>query len=430
MRSTDEARPKEQFAWAMYDFASSGYSTVVLTAVYNAYFVSVICSSNGLSTGAGTALWTIAIGLANALVLVSAPVVGAIADDRAAKKSFLIVVTLLCIFSTGLLGAPAPGQIAQATALVVLSYVMFATGENLISAFLPEITRPSHIGRVSGYGWSIGYLGGMTTLALSLAYITWAQQRGQTAEDFVPVTLVITSAVMLLAASLTFAWLRERATPSATVAGRSYVSAGFARLAQTLQQVQRFKDLFRFLLSLVVFQAGVSTVYVVAAIYAQEEMGFSTDELVTMIMLVNITAAVGAFAVGHVQDRLGSKVALSIALAMWIAALLIILIAENRLTVWLGANLIGIAMGACQASGRALIGHFTPLARTGEFYGLWGLAVNLAAIIGPVSYGLISYASDGDQRLALMSTLSFFVVGWLLLLRVNEQRGKAAAGQA
>ena len=425
--TADEARPKEQFAWAMYDFASSGYSTVVLTAIFNAYFVGVICRVNGFSTGAGTALWTLAIAAANVVVLISAPVVGAIADDRAAKKRFLIVVTVLCVISTGLLAAPGPGDVALATVLVVFSYIMFATGENLISAFLPEITRPSHIGRVSGYGWSVGYLGGMTTLALSLAYITWAQRRGQTAEDFVPITLIITAAVMLLAASLTFLWLRERATPSSSVVGGAYISVGFERLLQTLRQVQRFKDLFRFLLSLVVFQAGVSTVFVVAAIYAQEEMGFSTDELVTMIMLVNVTAALGAFAVGHVQDRLGSKVALSLSLAVWIAALSIILVAEQRATVWLGANLIGIAMGACQASGRALIGHFTPLARTGEFYGLWGLAVNLAAIIGPVSYGVISYVSDGNQRLALLSTLSFFVVGWLLLLRVNEQRGQAAA---
>ena len=214
-----------------------------------------------------------------------------------------------------------------------------------------------------------------------------------------------------------------------TKAGQLHTRVGFDRLRQTISEARRFQDLFRFLASLTVFQAGISTVFVVAAIYAQEEMGFSTDELVTMIMVVNITAALGAYAVGHIQDRLGSRTALSMALAMWIAALIIILAAETRPVVWLGANLIGIAMGACQASGRALIGNFTPLAHSAEFYGLWGLAVNLAAIMGPLSYGLISFFSGGNHRLALTSILTYFIGGWLLLLTVNEARGMAAATQ-
>ena len=423
----DPVTARERLAWAMYDFASSGYSTVVLTAIYSAYFVGVIGAASGLESGTATALWTTAIAVANGIVLVSAPVVGAVADARACKKMYLIGVTLLCIVSTAAIAAAGPTDVVLAAGLVVFSYVMFATGENLISAFLPEIASPETMGRTSGYGWSIGYVGGLITLALCLGYLTWGQSQNRGVEEFVPGTLIITAVVMLLASMITFLWLRERATPTSFEAG--YVRTGFRRLQQTVSQARRFKDLFRFLGSLTVFQAGISTVFVVAAIYAQEEMGFDTDELVTMIMVVNITAAAGAYAVGHIQDRLGSRTALSIALALWIAALLIILAAQSRPMVWLGANLIGIAMGACQASGRALIGNFTPTERTGEFYGLWGLAVNLAAIIGPLSYGLISFLSDGNHRLALLSILVFFVAGWLLLLTVNEQRGMAAAGQ-
>ena len=420
---------RERFAWAMYDFASSGYSTVVLTAVYSAYFVGVIGAQSGLDSASATALWTTAIAVANGIVLLSAPIIGAIADHRASKKTFLVAFTLLCIIATGCIAAVDPANIALATALVVFSYIMFASGENLISAFLPEIATPATMGRTSGYGWSIGYVGGLVTLALCLAYISWAQNQGQAAAESVPMTLVITAGVMLCASMITFIWLKERAIAAEMEYGRSYVRVGFDRLRQTLSQAKRFTDLFRFLVSLTIFQAGISTVFVVAAIYAQEEMGFSTSELVTMIMVVNVTAAAGAFAVGHVQDRLGSRAALSMGLAIWILALLIIITAQSRPVVWLGANLIGIAMGACQASARALIGNFTPLARTAEFYGLWGLAVNLAAIIGPLSYGLISFSSDGNHRLALLSILVYFVLGWLLLLRVNEPRGMAAAMQ-
>jgi UMF1 family MFS transporter len=147
-------------------------------------------------------------------------------------------------------------------------------------------------------------------------------------------------------------------------------------------------------------------------------------------MVVNVTAAVGALAMGHLQDRLGSRVALSLSLGVWILAIVTIMVSEHEASIWLSANLIGLAMGASQAAGRALIGHFTPLDRTGEFFGLWGLAARLAAIIGPASYGLISYLSDGDQRLAIVSTLAFFVLGVLLLQSVDEARGRAAAGRA
>ena len=414
----------------MYDFANSGYSTVVLTTIYSAYFVGVIAASSGLESGAATALWTAAVALANGIVLVSAPVIGAVADYRASKKSFLITVTLCCIVTTGALAAAGPTDLLLAIALVVISYVMFASGENLISAFLPEIADPESIGRTSGYGWSIGYIGGLLTLTLCLGYITWAQNMQQNAEQFVPVTLVITAAVMMVASLITFIWLKERATPMAIHAEESFVRIGFGRLRHTLSEARRFQDLFRFLGSLTVFQAGIATVFVVAAIYAQEVLGFGADELVILIMVVNITAALGAYVIGHIQDRLGSRAALSIALARWIVALLTILSAQTRPAVWFGANLIGIAMGGCQASGRALIGHFTPLARSAEFYGLWGLAVNLAAIIGPLSYGLISYLSGGNHRLALLSILIYFVLGWLLLFTVNEQRGMAAAQKA
>ncbi len=411
----------------MYDFANSGYTTVVLTAVFNAYFVGVV--AGGLETGDATALWTMIIAVGNALVLLSAPVVGAIADHRAAKKPFLLIATVTCVAATALLALAGAGDVGLAAVLVIVSLVMFATGENLISAFLPELATEEDMGRVSGYAWGVGYLGGLATLGLSLAYITWAQGRGDTAEDFVPVTLLLTAVIYAAAATVTFLWLRERATPSVLPPGQTALRAAFEELRRTFARARRFQDLIRFLVSLVVYQAAIATVFVVAAIYAQEQLGFATDEIIVLILVVNVTAAVGAVVIGQLQDRLGSKVALSLALALWIAALLLMLAFETRPAVWVAANLIGLAMGACQAGGRALVAHFTPPARQGEFFGLWGLAVNLAAIIGPLSYGFIVLLSDGDQRPALFSTLFLFIVGWVLLLRVDEARGKRSALQ-
>jgi UMF1 family MFS transporter len=154
----------------MYDFANSGYTTVVLTAVFNAYFVGVVAVNVG-GQGVGTLYWTIAIAITNALVLVTAPILGAIADHRADKKRFLAVTTIGCVIFTASLATVGPGDVVLGMVLVVLASTMFHTGENLISAFLPEIAPQRDMGRISGYGWALGYMGGLIVLAMCLAYV-------------------------------------------------------------------------------------------------------------------------------------------------------------------------------------------------------------------------------------------------------------------
>ncbi len=422
------ASRRGQLAWALYDFANSGYTTVVLTTIFSAYFVGVVAGGpGGFPSGTATLLWTLAVSSANLCVLVAAPIVGAIADHRAAKKRFLLITTVGCVMATALLALVGPGDVVLGLVLVVISTIMFASGENLISAFLPEIVPVRRMGRMSGYGWSLGYLGGLMTLGLCLAYIAWAQRQGQAEHQFVPVTLLITAGVFALAATPTFVWLRERATPHPLARGVSYVRAGIRRVRRTLTEAARLPDLFRFLTALAVYQSGVATVVVLSAVYAREVMGFDSQALVILIMVVNVTAAVGALLFGHLQDRLGSVPSLVITLLIWSAAIILIAVADERVDIWLAGNMIGLAMGASQAVGRALIGQLTPVTHTAEFFGLWGMANRLAAIAGPLSYGLISHWSGGNHRLAILSTLLFFIAGLVLLLRVNEQRGKAAA---
>ncbi|MEP1472502.1 MAG: MFS transporter [Halieaceae bacterium] len=425
--NTPAAAPRELWSWAFYDFANSGYTTVVLTTIYSAYFVGVMAAGlEAESPGSATLLWTAAIALANFIVLLSAPIVGAIADHRASKKRFLLLSTVTCVAATGLLATAAPGQLWLALPLLVMSAVAFASGENLIAAFLPEIASSGNMGKVSGYGWSLGYFGGLLTLGLCLAYITWASGEGRPAESYVPVTLVITAIIFALTALPTFVWLRERAVPSPLGAGVSYLGEGFGKVRQTLQHAAQLPDLFRFLVCLTIYQAGVATVVVIAAIYAQEVMGFDSQQLIVLIMVVNFTAALGAFAFGYAQDKFGSVPSLACGLLVWISAGIVTLLADSTADFWFAGNLMGLAMGATQAGGRALIGEFTPVERTGEFFGLWGFSARTAAIIGPLSYGVISSLSDGDHRLALLSTLGFFVAGLLLLLTVNEARGMEA----
>lgn len=418
----------ELAAWALFDFANSGYTTVVLTTVYSAYFVGVVAAGQEAeSPGSGTLLWTLATGLANLLVLLAAPVVGAIADRRASKKPFLLVSAVVCVVGTALLAIPGQEQLVWAVGLLVVATVAFAMGENLIAAFLPEIAHPDSMGRVSGYGWALGYFGGLLVLAACLAYIQWAESQGYGATHYVPVTLVITAVIFAITACPTFIWLKERAVPMAAKAGVSYLRQGMTQVKTTLGHAAHLRDLFRFLWCLTLFQAGVATVIVVAAIYAQEVMAFDSQELIVLIMVVNLTAAVGAFLFGYAQDYFGSVRSLMGALFVWLLAIAVALASDEKSDLWVAGNLIGLAMGATQAGGRALIGQLTPEHRNAEIFGLWGLASRAAAIIGPISYGVISGVSGGNHQYAMLSTLAFFLAGLALLFTVDEQRGRAAA---
>ncbi len=414
-------RPIEAWAWAMFDFANSGYTTVVVTAVFGAYFVSVVAADAAW----GTLAWTLSLAVSYLLVMFTGPLVGAYADVHAAKKRLLMVTTLGCALGTAALATVGRADLALAIALIVVSNYCFGMGENLIAAFLPEIASGEAIGKVSGWGWSLGYLGGLLSLGLCLGYVNWATGRGVAMEAAVPVTMLITAGLFALASLPTFLLLKERAQPQ-TGPGRAFQGA-LERLRTTLRRARRFADLWRFLLCIVFYQAGIQTVITLAAIYAEQAMGFSTTQTLLLLIVTNLTASVGALVFGQVQDRIGHRATLATTLALWIGTVLLVWAAQGTVVFWIGANLVGICLGASQSAGRALVGYLSPERHVGEFFGLWGLAVKLSSIIGPVTYGLVSWISRGDHRLAILITGAFFVVGLALLFTVDVRRGREAA---
>ncbi|MCE5182800.1 MAG: MFS transporter [Betaproteobacteria bacterium] len=418
----DDVSRREVWAWAMYDFANSGYTTVVITAIFNAYFVGAVTSNQPWSTFA----WTAALALSYALIMLTAPLVGAYADQHAAKKKLLLVSTAGCVVFTAALALIGPGDLWPAILLIVLSNYFYGSGENLIAAFLPELAHGRALGKVSGWGWSLGYLGGLTSLGACLAYVDQAQAHGQPATDFVPVTMLITAALFALASLPTFLFLKERAVPQ-THTRKKLIRNAYTRLMQTLRHASRYRDLRRFLICTVFYQAGIQAVISLAAIYAQQAMHFSTRDTILLIFVVNITAAAGAFLFGHLQDRIGHIQTIALTLVLWIVMVLLAWSAQEPSMFWLAANLAGIAMGASQSAGRAMIGLLSPAPRRAEFFGLWGMAVKLSSILGPITYGLASWLSQGDHRMAILVTGSYFVVGLMLLGGVNVLRGRRAA---
>jgi UMF1 family MFS transporter len=405
-----EVKLREVWAWSMYDFANSAYTTVVITAVFGAYFVAAIAGNAPWATFA----WTAALSASYALILVTGPLLGAWADQHAAKKRLLLASTVGCVLFTALLYFASPGAVVLALGLLVVSNFFFGTGENLIAAFLPELADSKAMGRVSGWGWAFGYLGGLLALGICLYYINLS--KGKPASEFVPICMLITAAFFALAATPTFLFLKERSTarPAAPVLA-------------TLANAWQYRDLRRFLVCILFYQAGITAVISLAAIYAQEAMKFTTPQTITLILVVNVTAAAGAFGFGYLQDRIGHVRAMALVLAGWIVMIGLAYVAEKKEVFWLSANLAGLCMGASQAAGRAIVGYLAPPARLAEFFGLWGLAVKAASIAGPLTYGAVTWISGGNHRLGILITGVYFVVGLLLLKSIDIERGRRAA---
>jgi UMF1 family MFS transporter len=399
----------------MYDFANSAYTTVVITAVFSAYFVSVISNNAPWATFA----WTAALSVSYAAILVTGPLIGAWADAHAAKKPLLAVTTVGCVLFTAALYYAQPGAVALALFLLILSNYFFGAGENLIAAFLPELADSRALGRVSGWGWSFGYLGGLAALGICLAYITASKETP--ASEFVPVTMLITAAFFALASLPTFLLLRERAVP------QPRMENPWARVKETLQHARQYGDLRQFLLCLLFYQAGITAVISLAAIYAEQAMKFTTQQTITLILVVNITAALGAFGFGYLQDAVGHVRAVAITLVGWIVMVVIAGLSQSHASFWLAANLAGLCMGSSQAAGRAVVGYLAPPSRLAEFFGLWGLAVKAASIFGPLTYGAVTLIFPGNHRLGIFVTGLYFVIGLLLLRRIDVERGRRAA---
>lgn len=417
---------REVFAWAMFDFANSGYTTVVLTAVYNAYFVNAIAQKASWAT----LVLTITLSISYLMVMLLMPAIGRYADRGALKRRVLLLSTLACVGLTALLAVPEPGDVVFAAVVLCLSNFAFSVADSICGAFLPELAKPDAMGRVSGWGWSIGYFGGMLTLALCIVYITKASAAGAKATEFVPVTMLITAAIFAIASLITFVWLKERAIPQppqALIASDGALGQTLNHLFSSYQRLSHFPDFRQLLFCAVFYQAGIAVVITLSAVYAEAVMKFSQQQTMILIFLVNISSAVGAFAFGYFQDRLGHKRMLSLTILGWVVMVLIAGFSSTAQMFWLAATIAGICMGSSQSCGRALAGIMAPIKQSAEFFGLWSFATRLASILGPITYGIVTFVSGGNHRLGILMTGVFFLIGLWLLRPVNVERGQKAA---
>lgn len=397
---------KKVFIWTLFDFANTSFSIVVVTFVYAVYFKKVVAEGKPI----GDLYWSIGTSLAMIITAIISPVLGAIADYSAGKKRFLLFFTLLCIAATSSLFFIGRGQVFWGVVLFVLANIGFEAGLVFYDSFLPEITEPKNFGRVSGYGFAMGYLGSLATLAIIYPFI----QAEMIKESF-PVAALF----FLIFAIPLFVYLKDnRKIKSEKV---SYFNIGVSRVWNTISHLKNYKNLAIFLLAYFFYIEGVNTIIFFSGNYASTTLGFTESELLIFFLTVQTTAIAGSVILGIIADSIGQKKTIIITLIMWLVTVLFAYLAQDKSSFYIVGLIAGAAMGSSQSTSRSLMSKLTPPEKKTEFFGFYSFFGKSSAIIGPLVFGFVSFIS-GDQRLAIFSIGIFFLIGLIILLWVNDPK--------
>lgn len=415
-------RKREIVGWAMYDFANSSYTTVVITFVYSTFFISAIVPPE-LAHLKNT-FWALAIAISTGLSIVLAPLVGILCDYSGRKKRYLAWCTWLSVLGTGGLFLVEPGNIWLGIGFLVIGNTAWMLSESFIASFLTELATRETMGRISGIGWGIGYIGGLVSLVLTLVVL---ESGFGDSVDRVQFAMLIMAAFYGLGALPTFIFVRERAKPYPGFEQadfRQLIKATGRRVLAMRTIIADYPVLFRFFIAFMVYSAGISVVVKFFGIYAQEDIGIAASQVVVIGATLQVAAMLGAIGFGFVEDRIGSKNTLLLSLLWWLLGLIAIYFLEplQRLTgldmvsLFVAVSFIaGSAMGATQSASRAVVGLLARPEDSTMLFGLWGTFQRLAIILG-MSFGPI--ADTIGRHSALLVIMAYFVIGALLLHRV------------
>ncbi len=418
---------REIWSWALYDFANSPFSTLVVTFVFGTYFTQAIASDAIV----GTTLWSRAMTITALVVAICSPVLGALADRGGYRKAFVLVFTLICVVATTALYGVLPGQVLAALVLVVVANIAFEFAGVFYNAFLADIVPPERIGRVSGLGWGLGYIGGLAALGVALVTLIqpetpWFGFSREAGENIRATNLLVAAWFLVFSLPLML-WVTE---------DRSKISKAGQVLADTARQlkgtfgaIRRYRQILRFLIARLVYNDGLVTIFAFGGIYAAETFGFSLEEVLIFGIVLNVAAGIGALLMGHLDDRIGGKRTVVLSLIGLIVATTVAVLATTRLWFWIAGIVMGIFVGPNQAASRSLMGRFVPPRLENEFFGFFAFSGKLTAFMGPLLLGVLTQ-STGSQRAGVAAVLGFFVIGLALILTVDEEEGILAAGRA
>ncbi len=415
-------------SWCLFDWANSAFTTLVVTFIYSTYFTKAIAPDEVT----GTALWSRAVGLSAVIIAVLSPILGAAADKGAKRKRYLAVTTGAAVVATMALAFIRPGMpnaIPLALGLFVVGNVGFEVGMVFYNAFLPTITSPERIGRVSGYGWGVGYVGGLLCMVVALVGFVRPDTPWfgiSRAEGFnVRATNLLVAGWFAVFSLPLFLFVKERAVPGA----RFDIAGTLRELKDTVQHIRRYREIVKYLIAHLIYNDGLVTVFAFGGIYAAGTFNMALDEVILFGIVLNVVAGLGALGFGFVDDRIGGKKTVLITLVALSIATLTGVLAPHKTWLWVSGILIGVFGGPNQAASRSLMGRFSPIRHQTEFFGFFALSGKITSFLGPIALGTVAQLA-ASQRAGVATVIAFFVVGGLLLAWVNEKHAIEAAAAA
>ncbi len=414
-----EVSRRARVAWCFYDWANSAFPTVIVTFVFAAYFTRAVAESVTL----GTAQWGHAVAISGVAIAILSPVLGAIADRAGRQKPWLASFSAICIVAAALLWfvKPAPSFALWGLVVFAVANTAFEVGMVFYNAMLPRIAGAERIGRLSGWGWGLGYLGGLVCLALALfAFVEPATPPfGLDRDTAEHVRIVGPMVAVWFAVFSVPLFVFTPDAPSAGIGAARAVRDGLATLGATIREVRRYRNIVRFLVARLLYVDGMNTMFAFGGIYAAGTFGMGVAEIIRFGIALNVTAGLGAACFAWVDDWIGPKRTILIALVGLMAFGVPLLTVESKTAFWLLALPLGLFMGPAQAASRSMMARLAPEAMRTEMFGLFALSGKVTAFLGPAVLAWVTLAFE-SQRAGMATIFVFLAVGFVLLLPVKE----------
>jgi UMF1 family MFS transporter len=402
---------KQVFNWSLFDFANSTFATIVVAFVYAIYFKKVVAGNEPVAD----LYWSAAINISMLIVAFLSPVLGAASDYYSSKKKYLIFFTFLCITATALLYFVTEGKVMWGMFLFIIANIGFQAGLGFYDAFIKEISEPGNYNRVSSLGYAVGYLGSLASLAAVIVL-----------QDSPRLTFLACAGMFLVFSLPMFFFVKEKKINRTGEANNpNFLVIGLKRTAETLSHINQYRNLKFFLLSYFLYIDGVNTIIFFSANYAQTTLNFEIPELIMFFVIVQVTALAGSFLFGWIADKAGTKRTISFIILCWSVLTLLVYFADTKTTFLIIGAFAGIFLGSSQALSRSFMGKLTPDEKKTEFFGFYSLFEKTSTILGPLTFGLVSWLT-GNQRYAVVSILIFFIAGYFLLGKVTEENKNPA----
>lgn len=403
MTKTSRWFSKNIFAWSLFDFANSSYAVIIVAFVYAIYFKKVVAGNLPIADF----YWSSSINITMLIVAVLSPVLGAAADYRKNKKTYLLFFTMLSVLATALLYFVRENMLIEGMALFIISNIGFQAGLGFYDAFLKEITSEKNYNKVSSLGYAVGYLGSLFSLGAVLIF-----------QDEPRLTFVSCALIYLVFSIPLFKIIKEDKPEFIETDKINFILLGFRRTRETIRHIGQYKELRLFLFAYFLFIDGVNTIIFFSAIYAQTTLNFTIPELILFFVIVQVTALLGSFLFGWLADKFGTKRILLFNLLSWSVLTLLVFFNEGKTTYFIIGALAGMFLGSTQALSRSMMSKLTPEEKKTEFFGFYSLFEKTSTILGPLCFGLVSWLS-GSQRYAVISIIIFFISGYFLLRKVS-----------